>query len=156
MKENVKIKESIRIVVRDKESGKTVRDDEYPIEPKKTWIDRILGREGHATMTDWGLTMIAALLGNVSSPKAINQIGAWDSTNGTWNWQTSDNSTVTDKLKVNNSLSTTRWSIPATYSTIGTRNSGDTLSGHWFDTIGVGVFLGSNQEWWAEIQFSFS
>ena len=153
MEENVKIKESLRIVIRDKKSGEIIRDESYEVKVPflKRLLYKLLGKKSHATLTSYGKEMVARLYGNVGTAYHINQIGAKRDT--TWDYKSSSNSyEATGKLKVSNSSDP--WDVAGTYTEIRCRNSSDT--GNYHNSISINVTIASGQEWWAEVVFTFS
>ena len=153
LKERIKVSESIRIVVRDKATGKILRDETYEVKvPRlKRLLFRLLGKRAHGTVTSYGKEMAARLYGNVGTAYHINQIGAKRDT--TWDYKTSSNSyEAVGKLKVSNSSDP--WDVAGTYTEIRCRNSGDT--GNYHNSISINVTIASGQEWWAEVVFTFS
>ena len=153
MKENVKVEESIRVVIRDKRTGKIIRD-EY-LGARKGFLERILGkilgRDDHNTVLAKGWENIVRLLGNVGTGYPINQIysniGATVSTENTVIVGSDSGAT----LRVSNSLHP--WDTAGHYTWVKTRNSS---SGDIFNSIKVDVYISSGQEWWVEEEWRFS
>ena len=151
MEEEIKIVESVRIVVRDRRTGKILRDETFTTRKKRSFIDRILGRESHATVLAKGWENIVRLLGNVGTGYPINQIysniGATVSTENTVIVGSDSGAT----LRVSNSLHP--WTTAGNYTWVKTRNS---TSGDIFNSISVNVSISSGQEWWVEEEWRFS
>jgi len=152
MKENVRVEESIRIVVRDKRTGEIIRD-EILKEPSffKRIIGKILGRTEHNTVLAKGWENIVRLLGNVGTGYYINQmfsnIGDTVSTENTVIVGSDSGAT----LRVSNSLHP--WDSAGHYTWVKTRSSS---SGDIFNSIKVDVYISSGQEWWVEEEWRFS
>ena len=151
MKEQVHVQEQIRIVVRDKKTGKILRDEFLIIKPKRSFLDWILGRKQHATVLAKGWENIVRLLGNVGTGYYINQLFC-----NIGNTVTSNNSVIVGSnsgatLIVSNSQNP--WDTPGHYTWVKTRNSS---SGDVFNSISVDVQISSGQEWWVEERWIFS
>jgi len=151
MIEKTKVTEAIRIVVRDKKTGKIIRDEFNEIKPKRSFLDWVLGRESHATVLAKGWENIVRLLGNVGTGYYIDQIYC-----NIGNTMSTSNSVVVGDdsgatLIVSNSQSP--WSTAGQYLWVKTTNS---TSGDVFNSIKVDVQISSDQEWWVEEQWIFS
>ena len=151
MKEQVHVQEQIRIVVRDKKTGKILRDEFLIIKPKRSFLDWILGRKQHATVLAKGWENIVRLLGNVGTGYYINQLFC-----NIGNTVTSNNSVIVGSnsgatLIVSNSQNP--WDTAGHYTWVKTRNSS---SGDIFNSISVDVQISSGQEWWVEERWIFS
>jgi len=152
LEEKIKIQEQVRIVVRDKKTGKILRD-EILKEPGflRRIIGKILGRTDHNTVLAKGWENIVRLLGNVGTGYPINQlysnIGDTVSTENTVIVGSDSGAT----LRVSNSLHP--WDTAGHYTWVKTRNSS---SGDIFNSIKVDVYISSGQEWWVEEEWRFS
>lgn len=151
MIERAKVTEAIRIVVRDKKTGKIIRDEFQIIKPKRSFLDWILGREQHATVLAKGWENIVRLLGNVGTGYYINQLFC-----NIGNTVTTNNSVVVGSnsgatLIVSNSQNP--WDTAGHYTWVKTRNSS---SGDIFNSISIDVQISSGQEWWVEERWIFS
>jgi len=150
MEEHIRIKERLRLVVQDKKTHKII--EEKIIEPKVSrwgkFLARILGKEVHATVLDYGKEMAAKLYGGISPAYSIDQIGT---DNGGWKSATRTYEAV-GTLRVDNSLDP--WTTSGQYNWIKCRSSGDTVNTH--NSIKVDIDISSGQQWWAEVQFVFS
>jgi len=153
MKENVKVEESIRVVIRDKRTGEIIRD-EY-LKTKKGFLERILGKilgkTDHNTVLAKGWENIVRLLGNVGTGYYIDQL-----LTNIGSPKTSENTVVVGSdsgatLRVSNSLHP--WDSAGHYTWVKTRNSS---SGDIFNSIKVDVYISSGQEWWVEEEWRFS
>jgi len=146
MRESLKIKESLRIVVVDKETGRIVRDERIDVKVPlwKQFLCKIVGKECHASLTDWGKEQIAKLLGGIGA-YSINQIGT-----DTGGWKSASTSYIaTGTLRVSNSLNP--WTTAGQYTWIKCRNSGDTVNVH--NSISIDITISSGQQWWADVDF---
>ncbi|MHA1288563.1 MAG: hypothetical protein ACTSPB_14255 [Candidatus Thorarchaeota archaeon] len=150
MREEVKIQERVRIVVRDTRTGEVIEERE--LVPKVSFLDRVVakltGKRTHATVLSYGKEQAAKLFGGVSPAYSINQIGT-----DTGGWKTvTPEYIATGTLRVSNSLDP--WTTAGTYSWIKCRNSGNPTQYH--NSIAVTVTITSGQEWWATVDFVFS
>jgi len=154
MREHVKIKESLRIVVKDSKTGKIIRDEMYY--PCNSVWDKFLCmlrlKKCCSTMTTKGREWVARLLGNEGTQAPIDRIGAYDGS--TWTWKTITKSitttdTTNDTLVVSNEND--HWGS-GSYTKIGCKNSSLTDADR-HNEITVNVKISSGQEWWAEIRF---
>lgn len=154
MKEKINIKEQLTIIVRDSKTKKIIKKQVIPIQTPG-FFKRILFKifpflKKPGTITDFGKEQAARLYGNVGTTYSINEIGGYRDT--TWDYKTSNNVYVaTGKLKCDNEANP--WTTAGSYTKVGCRNSGN-ANRH--NEITVSVSISSGQEWWCEIQFTFS
>ena len=150
MREEVKIQERIRIVVRDTRTGQVIEERE--LVPKVSFLGRVIsrltGKRKHATVLSYGKEQAAKLFGGISPAYSINQIGT-----DTGGWKSvSPEYISTGTLRVSNSLDP--WTTAGTYNWVKCRNSGNPAQYH--NSISVTVTITSGQEWWATVDFVFS
>lgn len=157
LRERVKVEEHLRAVIRDARTKEVVREIELtPSVPIwKKILSKLLGKECHATILDWGYKNIAALLGNFGTPYYINQMGA--AVGGSTIWTSSLDISIGwssggSTLYINNSMDP--WTVAGSYTHILTRHSD--VPGSFHNSIGVTISISSGQEWWAEIEFRFT
>jgi len=161
MKERIKIEEKLHIVIRDKHTKEVIK--RMTIVPKvpiwKNILYKLLGKEIHATVSDTGKNQAAILFGGLSG----YPVNCLDVYRGGWN--TADRKDGTDinrttesvgKFKINNQPSP--WTTAGTYTLLRCSNTNWTMGDatNYHNEISINVTITSDQEWWAEVEFTFS
>ncbi len=149
------IKESLTIYIKDPDGKVTIRVIK-PLREDMSLLDKILVflklKKYPGTLQAFGLQHAARLFGNVGSPLAIDQIGAYA---GSWTWKSATLAyEATGILVVDNEANP--WATGATYTKVGCRNSGAGANTHNEITLGVNLSGSPDITWWAEIKFVFT
>jgi len=153
MREKIRIKEKLHIIVRDKYTKEVIRDETiYPKLSKwRRFLDKIVGKDSHATILAFGFEQMVRLLGNVGTQRQIDRIITTYATVATSN-SVDVGGASGSTLYVNNSANP--FDTAGVYTWIKTANSGAVTS--YINSITVNINISSDQEWWSEIEFRFS
>lgn len=156
MREEIKIQESLTIYIKDADGKVTMRIIK-PLWSDLKWWEKLLVylriKKYPGTLQAFGLQHAARLYGNVGSPLAINQIGAYAS--AAWTWKSATLAyEATGILVVDNEANP--WATGSAWTKVGCRNSTAGASTH--NEIDAAVDLSGSPSitWWAEIKFIFT